>query len=235
MLRTDEAEVLDDPDLSESDVARAYRDMAVIHRFLGDVRFMIRAIASDPAPVRRLMDVGCGTGLVLERISRAIGAQAVGVDIRPRLDSLASIPVLELDACCDPLPEADVAFCMYLGHHLDPGGLVRLIRNVGLSCRRFILLDLVRHPLPLGLFRAFVAPLICRIDAQDGKRSIRRSYTPAEWREIAGDALAGSRASFRLSVAPLYTRQVIDISYGPRECVGVARPASVAQGDRCRS
>jgi hypothetical protein len=32
--------------------------------------------------------------------------------------------------------------------------LLDLIRNVGRSCRRFILLDLVvRHPLPLALFR----------------------------------------------------------------------------------
>jgi hypothetical protein len=89
-----------------------------------------------------------------------------------------------------------------------------MIRNVGRCCRRFILLDLVRHPIPLLLFRLFVAPLVCGIGAEDGRRSIRRSYTPVEMREIARSALAGSAGTFRLSVAPFYIRQVVDISYG---------------------
>jgi hypothetical protein len=106
---------------------------------------------------------------------------------------------------------------MHLGHHLAGEDLVRLIRNVGRYCRRFILLDVVRHPLPLALFRLFLAPLVCEIGAQDGRRSIRRAYTAGELREIAATALAGSAATFRLSVAPLYIRQVLDISYGNLE------------------
>jgi hypothetical protein len=89
-----------------------------------------------------------------------------------------------------------------------------VIRNVGRSCRRFIILDLVRHPLPLGLFRPGIAPLVGRINAEDGRRSIQRSYTPTEFRRIAESALAGTRGTFRHSVAPFYIRQIIDISYG---------------------
>jgi hypothetical protein len=103
---------------------------------------------------------------------------------------------------------------MHLGHHLREPDLVRLIRNVGRSCRRFILLDLIRHPLPLALFRMFLAPVICPIDAEDGQRSIRRSYTPDELRDLTTRALAGTNARFRLSVSPLRLRQVLDISYG---------------------
>jgi hypothetical protein len=103
---------------------------------------------------------------------------------------------------------------MYLSHHLSTLDLIRLIRNAGQYCRRFILLDLVRHQLPLALFRLFVAPLVCEIDAEDGRRSIRRSYTPTELRSITIAALAGSTGTFRASVAPLFVRQVVDISYG---------------------
>lgn len=217
MIRRNETEILDGPDVPDELVQRAYRDIAAIHHWLGDVRFMIGAIRHDPLPVRRILDVGCATGLVLQQVGRKLGVEVVGADIHPRPAVAAPIPIVRADACLDPLPIADVAFCMHLGHHLAGEDLIRLIRNVGRYCRRFILLDLVRHPLPLALFSLFLAPLICEIDAEDGQRSIRRSYTPEELREIAATALAGSAGTFRLSVAPFYVRQVVDISYGSLE------------------
>lgn len=233
MLRKDEPEMLDDTSLPEDLVNRAYRDMASIHRWLGDVRFMVRAIRADSLPVRRILDVGCGTGLVLQRVGRALNAEVVGADIRHGLRRAAPVPIMQVDACRDPLPAVDVAFCMYVCHHLGPEDLSRMIRNVGRYCRRFILLDLVRHSLPLALFRLFVAPLVCQIDAQDGQRSIRRSYTPGELREITAGAVEGSPASFRVSVAPGWIRQVVDISYGPRERDRTSPIELIAEEDRC--
>ena len=214
MLRADEVEMLDDPALPDDLVERAYRDIASIHRWLGDTRLITRAIRRDALPVRRILDVGCATGLALKRIGHVLEVEIVGADIRPRPRLSGPVPIVQADACFDPLPNADVAFCMYVCHHMPPESVIRMIRNVGRYCRRFILLDLVRHPLPLALFRIFVAPLICDIDAEDGRRSIRRSYTPAELREITSVALEGSGASFRSSVSPFWFRQVIDISYG---------------------
>jgi SAM-dependent methyltransferase len=233
MLRKNDTEILDDPNVPDELVERAYRDMAAIHHLLGDVRFLVRAIRCDPEPVGRILDVGCGTGLVLERVGRALGVDVVGVDIRPRHSVCAPIPILRADACVEPLPVADVAFCMYLSHHLSALDLIRLIRNAGRYCRRFILLDLVRHPLPLALFRMFVAPLVCKIDAEDGRRSIRRSYTPSELRTITTVALAGSRATFRASVAPLFIRQVIDISYDTLHTSAAGPHESYAEKNSC--
>jgi len=175
---------------------------------------MIRTIRQDPLPVRRVLDVGCATGLVLDDVRRRLGVEAIGADIHPHPAIAAPVPIVQANALCDALPNADVAFCMHLGHHLREGDVVRLIRNVGRFCRRFILLDLVRHPLPLALFRMFIAPVVCAIDAEDGQRSIRRSYTPDELREITARALSGSRGTFDLSVSPFHFRQVLDISYG---------------------
>lgn len=233
MVRIDETELLEDPDLPDDLVERAYRDMAAIHRWLGDMRFVARAVRRDPLPVRRILDVGCGTGLVAHRIGRRLGIEAVGVDIRPRLSAAAPLRIAQADACCEPLPLADIAYCMNLCHHLDRVDVIRLIRNVGRYCRRFILLDLVRHPLPLALFRGFVAPWICRIDAEDGLRSIRRSYTPHELRGLAGAALSGTGAHFQSLVAPFRVRQVIDIVYGePGSDEGTSVLAEV---DECAS
>lgn len=216
MKRVNETEILDADGVPDELVKRAYRDLARIHNWLGDTHFVIRAIREDPLPVRRVLDVGCGTGLVLENIRRKLGVEAFGVDVNPRQSIRTTIPTFQADAIRDSLPSADVAYCMHLGHHLSEGDLVSLIRNVGKFCRRFIVLDLVRHPLPLALFRLFVAPFVCRIVVADGQKSIRRSYTPAELRRIAGTALAGSSGTFRQSVAPLYARQVVDISYAHR-------------------
>jgi SAM-dependent methyltransferase len=233
MLRTEETEDLDDPDLPDDIVERAYRDIAAIHRWLGDLRCMTHAIRTDSMPVRRILDVGCGTGLVLQQIGRTLDVDVVGADIQPRRRVSAPVPIVRADACCDPLPSADVAFCMHLCHHLAPEDVVRLIRNVGRDCRRFIMLDLVRHPLPLALFRAFVAPLICGIDAQDGKRSIRRSYTRAELSGITAAALEGSTARFRSSATPFWIRQVVDISYGAVVSDAQPRIQVMAEEDQC--
>jgi len=159
------------------------------------------------------MDIGCAAGGVLREIEKELGVEGVGVDLVPRGPRDLRRSIIRADAVRDPLPKADLAFSMYVGHHLSERDVIGLIRNVGRFSRRFILLDLVRHPLPLALFRICVAPFVSPVVAADGQVSIRRSYTGTELRELTAEALAGSAACFRHSVAPLYARQVIDISY----------------------
>jgi 2-polyprenyl-3-methyl-5-hydroxy-6-metoxy-1,4-benzoquinol methylase len=216
MRRENTPEILEQGNIPEELVRIAYRDLARIHRWLGDTRLIVNAIRRDPLPVHRVLDIGCGIGLVLKDLRQKTGTEVFGADIRPQLSHAASIPIVRADARYDRLPVADVAFCMHLVHHLCEGDVVKLIRNVGRYCRRFILLDSVRHPLPLTLFRIFLAPLVCSIDAKDGQKSIRRSYSPAELGRITAAAL-GNTGVFRLTVAPLYIRQIIDISYEPEE------------------
>ena len=224
-MRKNVSEILDQDSLPEELVERAYRDLARIHHWLGDTRFIVNAIRRDPLPVHRILDVGCATGLVLEEMGRRLGVEVVGAEINPHPSIAALVPIVKADAVHDPLPSADVAFSMHLGHHLSEGDLVGLIRNVGRFCRRFILMDLVRHPLPLALFRLFIAPFVCQINAEDGQRSIRRSYTPVELRRIGSSALAGDASAFSLSVAPFYVRQVMDISYAKNTAGDAVRTA----------
>jgi len=215
MNRSTQKEILELSEVSEALANQAYRQLTRIHRFLGDTASVMSALRQDPLPVRRVMDIGCARGGVLLDIRQKLRVEVVGVDIRPPSVAEMPFPIWRADAVRDRLPQADVAFSMYLGHHLCEDDLANLVRNVGRFCRRFILLDLVRHPLPLSLFRAFVAPFVCPIVHADGQTSIRRSYTRSEAGRIVGQALAGSNAVFRHSVAPLYVRQTIDISYYP--------------------
>jgi SAM-dependent methyltransferase len=213
MTRAVQREILDGADVSDALANEAYGQLTRIHRYLGDTAFIVKAIRRDPLPVRRVLDVGCATGGVLRDIRQRLGVETVGVDVKPRGARDLRLPIIRADAVRDPLPKVDLAFSMYLGHHLSEQDLIGLIRNVGRFARRFLLLDLVRHPLPLALFRTFVAPFLCPVVVADGCVSIRRSYTRREMGDLTTQALAGSSGRFRHSVAPLYTRQVIDISY----------------------
>jgi SAM-dependent methyltransferase len=215
MERSFEPEILDGNSVPEELAARAYRELTAIHRVLGDTRYLVRALRRDPLPIRRVIDIGCGGGGILEQVTRALGVEGIGVDISP--PETGSCRILEADAVRDRLPEADVAFSVHVAHHLSDVELVQMIQNVGRCCRRFILLDVVRGWVPLALFRTFVAPFVSPITAADGRTSIRRAYTPGELSAVAAHALAGTNARFRHFVAPLGVRQVVDISYTPEQ------------------
>jgi len=207
-----DTEILDDPTVPDDVVVRAYRELQRTHWWLGNTAVVLRLLLEDPVPIRSVLDIGCGHGALLLEIRRRLGAEVFGFDLR-KASAAAPVPILTGNAVTEPLPRADVAIAVYMAHHLSGGELIRLIRNVSCSCRRFIVLDLVRHRLPLALFRGFVCPFLGSLNAKDGATSIRRSYTPEEMRCVVDTALDGSGGEVRHTVAPLYIRQVVDISW----------------------
>ncbi len=225
MRRSEEEEILDGGDLSPETIAKAYRQLSQVNRWLGNTDAVLRLLGPDQEHdhdqnrkrPRRVLDIGCGHGALLVTIRKNLGAEVVGIDLRPA-PADAPVPILTGNAVSDPLPEADVAICVMLAHHLSEAELAEMVRNVGRSCRRFVMLDLVRHPVPLALFRAFVGPLLCRLNAQDGATSIRRAYTPGEMRRVVDGALSGLQrpvSRMKHTVAPFWIRQVVDICWEP--------------------
>jgi len=190
---------------------RFHRDLNFINKCLGTFPTIERFISQDAAAQRRILDIGCGGGALLEYLHRRLGVEVIGVDQKPPANP--SVRILQADAVTEKLPEADIAVCTLTAHHLTPEQIIALIRNVNRSCRRFIIHDLIRHPLPLVLFTVFLAPLVGHEAAADGRLSIRRAYTPEEFSELARKALAGTRGSFISDVSPLRSRQILDIRY----------------------
>ena len=147
------------------------------------------------------------------KVRRQMGVEVLGVDLRPPAGGAGEFPILKLDAVREALPRADVAVSVCLVHHLRDEEFVEMIRNVGRACRRFVILDLVRHRVPLALFTAFAPLCLPRVNVLDGRQSIRRAYTPEEFRALIARAVSGPGGSFRHSVAPLWIRQTADIRY----------------------
>lgn len=202
---------MDNPDITGPILDKFHRDLNRVHKLLGSYPTIERFIRRDNKPVRRIIDIGCGGGALLEYLGRKLKVEVTGIDTKPGQN--ANIPIIQANAITDPLPGADVAVSSFVAHHLTPEENIELIRNVSRSCRRFIILDLIRHPMPLWLFTVFICPLIGHEAAVDGRRSVRRAYTPAEFKSIVQMATAGTTATFTTDIPALLSRQVIDIRF----------------------
>jgi 2-polyprenyl-3-methyl-5-hydroxy-6-metoxy-1,4-benzoquinol methylase len=211
VIRSLQPEILDSPDIPGPVLDRFHRDLDFINKCLGTFSTIERFIRKDAAPVHRILDIGCGGGALLEYLHRRLGVEVIGIDPKP--PAHAAVPILRLDAVTEKLPEADVAVCTLTAHHLTPEQIVALIRNVSRSCRRFIIHDLIRHPLPLVLFTVFLCPFVSHEVGADGRLSIRRAYTPEEFTGMAKQALAGTNGSFTTNISPFRSRQIVDIRF----------------------
>lgn len=207
------SEIIDDPALSDKVMDLVYADLARTHTALGNTRTLVSALRKGDRPSRRVLDIGCGRGQLLTELRRRLGVEVIGVELRKPAAPIPGIPIFRADAVRDPLPRCDTAIAVCVAHHLSDDELVALIRNVGRFCDRFLILDLVRHSLPLALFRLFVAPFVHPVNAVDGAQSIQRAFTPTELYTLVHRAVHASGASFRHYVNPFRIRQLVDITY----------------------
>lgn len=203
--RVDQPELLDLGVGSPDDVRQSLADLWRINRYLGGIRALTahlypRLLAAEGHV--SCVDIGAGAG----QISAVIGAwarrnqrdvQVIALDLAARNLEVAraftaqtpNVALLQADAMQLPFAasSADYMVSSLFLHHFTPDQIIALLRAAYASARRGIIMsDLVRGWLPLASFR-LITPVFARsyITRYDGAVSVRRAYTPAEFRDLA--------------------------------------------------
>ncbi len=211
MIRSLTPELMDDAEFACDKREEFHAELARLNRLLGNNKLIFEKLRREvPA---RVMDIGCGEGALLADVRAAFGAEVTGVDLQDCPANPFGVNIIVGDATKIPLPPSDVALSVLTIHHLSEEEVVALVKNVGRSAKRFVIVDLVRHRLPLTLFSIFMRPLLTQLVFSEGVQSIRRAYTPDELRALVVRGLTGTDAIFEQWVSPIYGKQIIDILY----------------------
>ena len=213
-VRSLEEERMDAEDLPPETLAAVLRDLAQVNAVTlagrPTIAFLARALRGLPR--FRLLDVGFGDGDMLRRIARwaakrGIAAELVGVDLNPNSAPAAAartptgLPITYRTGDYATLADEpwDVIVSSLVAHHMTHDQLVGFVRFMETHARRgWFVNDLHRH----GFAHAGY-PLLARLAGwhpivrHDGRLSIARSYRPAEWFPILGEAGATEARVFR--------------------------------------
>lgn len=202
--RRDEPELLDLGVGSAEDVQESLADLWRINRYLGGVylltRHLYKRLEAHSAPTT-VVDIGSGSAEIAGTIARwtqrkQLPVQVIAVDLAARNLALAPandhLRLMQADATRLPFaPESvDYLISSLFLHHFSPEQVITILRTSFAYARRSIVMsDLIRGWLPLIGFK-LVQPVFARsyITRHDGMVSIRRAYTPDEFRELADAA-----------------------------------------------
>lgn len=207
-----EPEIMDDPALNSDEHARALRGLARVHWWTGTASRLWKTIHPLLGPRTesplRVMDVGCGDGLLLRQLaSRARrqhkGLHPIGCDFSPRALGMAeraaeadglSLELHQVDITRQQLPGvADVVLCSLFLHHFSEAEVVEILRKLAASARQLLLVeDLLRSQLGYYLCWLGVRALSrSRVVHVDGLLSVRAAFTLQEVEMLVGRAGLG--------------------------------------------
>jgi ubiquinone/menaquinone biosynthesis C-methylase UbiE len=197
---------MDSPELAPDEHRAALSALNRINRLLGVDRRLFRAAGRlADSPLRSVADLGAGGGgflcYVADRTRATPGRLMLALDRSwPALRwasewSHTTLAGIVADARCLPLANGsiDVVTCSLFLHHFDPDGVAAILREAARIARRGVVVsDLARSRLSLVLTwlttRVFSRSRVFR---DDGPRSVRAAFTPAELAAIAARAGLG--------------------------------------------
>ncbi len=190
-------EVLDAPDVSPELVARSHTDIARANALFGGTRAVVsrvRALASRLPQSPLVVDVGAGTGDILDAVCRTLRdtgrrPRPVAIDLAVELAPAVrlrgshfvcgSIFALPLPTAC-----ADLVIAAQVVHHFPPESLPAVIAELHRVARHAVLIsDLQRSWVAAaGLWLTSFPLGFHPVSRHDGVVSVMRGFTPDELR-----------------------------------------------------
>lgn len=201
--RARDEEQMDDPSLDP----KVYDEVLNGLGRVNDWTFAARPTLSFLARATRgrdgfsLLDVGSGEGGMLRTVAkwarrRGLKARLTGIDLNPKSQGVAraktpaEMPIDYRTGDYSELGRFDFVISSLVAHHMTDGQLRGfLLWMESNSEAGWFVNDLHRH-----LFAYYGYPLLAtllgvhRIVLEDGRLSIARSFRPADWRSILGEA-----------------------------------------------
>ncbi len=191
-------ELLDTDSGSAEEIRAALTDLRNINRWFGGTSTMtalLRHIAERSGkPSLTVLDVGAGPGEAAIAAAKATGARVTLLDRATTHLPRNGVPVVAGDAMSLPFPDGsfDAVSSSLFIHHLEPEEIVGCVNESLRVCREAVIInDLNRSALHLALVYAGL-PLFSRLTRHDAPASVRRAYTPSDFREILNRTRAAS-------------------------------------------
>ena len=152
-----------------------------------------------------LLDIATGSADLPQEIGRwasrrGLSIRCVGLDLHPATLAVArdwapEVPLVRGDALRLPFDNAsfDFATCGMFLHHLPTESAVQVIREMERVTRRgWIVADLLRRRRALAWI-SFFTLFAGRLERHDARVSVKQAFSPAEARQLAIDASAGTQ------------------------------------------
>ena len=170
----------------------------------------VRARGAGDRPWR-ILDVGFGAGDMLVRIARwgerrGVALDLAGVDLNPKSEAVAEARLggrarLVTGDYRDLAGQGwDIILSSLVSHHMTPAQRAEFLRFMeSEAARGWLVNDLHRRRLPFAGYPllatlAWVDPIVRR----DGQLSVGRSFRPAEWAAMLGEALPDVASNCRI-------------------------------------
>jgi 2-polyprenyl-3-methyl-5-hydroxy-6-metoxy-1,4-benzoquinol methylase len=199
--RSNQKELLDQEEIPAGDLYQNLRELDFINHWLGGYAVSFAALKKILCPGKpyKLVDIGCGGGDTLKRISRWVKKTGLeldlyGVDIKAVCIDYARSNVKDepVRFICDDyrsffkhVPQVDIIHACLFCHHLSENDLVELIRFALENKSILVVNDLERNPLAyysIGLLtRLFSRSYLVKNDAP---LSVLRGFTKKEWKSV---------------------------------------------------